>query len=95
MGKCDSGETKRGAVRYLQGRYEDAKQHYLAAHAVYSKGNDIHPSTSSTEVRLGSIAMQQGFFEEAQYVNLRWCQVSDLTEANACCSTAIGSRRHY
>jgi hypothetical protein len=55
-------------VRYLQARYELAKHHYLAAHAVYSKANDIHPSTSSTEVRLGSIALIQGHVDDAQYV---------------------------
>lgn len=55
-------------MRYLQGRYNEAKQHYLEAHAVYSKANDIHPSTSSTEVRLGSIALIQGHLDEAQYV---------------------------
>jgi tetratricopeptide (TPR) repeat protein len=63
-------------VRYLQGRYEEAKEHYLAAHAVYSKANDIHPSTSSTEVRLGCIAMEQNCIDEAMFVHHSLCVTS-------------------
>jgi len=59
-----------GNVYFDQGRYVEAEKAWELAFRVFSLENEIHPSTTATQMKLASVAMKTGGVEEAMQAKL-------------------------
>ena len=63
----DSGEYFKGNIMYEQRKWEEAIEHYHLAFTIFSTENDLHPTTSSTELRLACVAMEEKKLDNCMY----------------------------
>lgn len=52
-------------VLFDQGKYDEAERLWTRALKIFSREKETHPSTSAAKLKLSTIAMKNGRFDEA------------------------------
>ncbi len=60
-----------GNALFDLGQYDKAELYWLRALELFSRENETHPTTNAAKIKLSTIKMKRGDFEEAMYVSSR------------------------